>query len=89
MKENKVTYWEIKVTKNKDKTSFSIDINIEWSKDFILSNNLALFKVVNDLEKNYKNELKKYFLISLIFKSKKNEEKSAILWLFKKIQVYK
>ena len=61
MKENKVTYWEIKVTKNKDKTSFSIDINIEWSKDFILSNNLALFKVVNDLEKNYKKWVKEIF----------------------------
>lgn len=61
MKENKVTYWEIKVTKNKDKTSFLINIKVEWNKDFILSNNLALFKVVNDLEKNYKKWVKEIF----------------------------
>lgn len=61
MKENKITYSEIKVTKSKDKTSFSIDINIEWSKDFILSNNLSLLKAVNDLEKNYKKWVKEIF----------------------------
>jgi hypothetical protein len=42
------------VTKNKDKTSFEINIKVEGNKDFILSNNLSLLKVVNDLEKNYK-----------------------------------
>ena len=49
MKENKITYSKIKVTKNKDKTSFSISINIEWS-------------AVNDLEKNYKKWVKEIFL---------------------------
>ena len=58
MKENKITYSEIKVVKSKDKTSFSIDINIEWSKDFILSHNLSLLKAVSDLEKNYKKWVK-------------------------------
>ena len=61
MKENKITYSEIKVVKSKDKTSFSIDINIEWNKDFILSNNLALLKAVSDLEKNYKKWVKEIF----------------------------
>lgn len=58
MKENKVTYWEIKVTKNKDKTSFEINIKVEGNIDFILSNNLSLLKAVSDLEKNYKKWVK-------------------------------
>jgi len=42
------------VTKNKDKTSFEINIKVEGNIDFILSNNLSLLKAVSDLEKNYK-----------------------------------
>ena len=61
MKENKVTYWEIKVTKNKDKTSFEINIKVEGNIDFILSNNLSLLKAVSDLEKNYKKWVKEIF----------------------------
>ena len=61
MKENKIKFWEIKVTKNKDKTSFEINIKVEGNKDFILSNNLSLLKVVNDLEKNYKKWVKEIF----------------------------
>lgn len=61
MKENKITYSEIKVTKSKDKTSFEINIKVEGNRDFILSNNLSLLKAVNDLEKNYKKWVKEIF----------------------------